>query len=699
MSDEFDVTVVDDDEMDDVKVLDEVFPDDEIKEQLVQYLCDEYEEIVNGSERAELREDWKEWRRISVAKPRERVRDYPWPNAANVTTPFTFSNVNGVVSHVKAAIIEKKPRLTVECTADTYKDHAAACQRWLNVLLDSPLHMNASKEDEGIIFDLVRMGTQVIEVPWDTRRVQFKRRTSDGRSEVVNNVLYDGPILKRWRLEDTVIRSHWDVQSSPYIGCVYQFTKQDLLREEFNGFFRDVEAVLAHVDDGEDSREVERSQQGVDPNVTHRLDDAGTPYEVVKFYVRWDADNDGMDEDLIVWIQPDSKVVLRHEFNELGARPVVRAPYINVPDMFYALGVCAMLSSLQEEIDTMHNIGINSLHVSSLQMYVTPRGSGIGPDEPFFPLKNIQVDTPQDFQIVKFPNVSSETIQRENVAQQYGRSVTGISEGQLGMPDTTAKSGTSPTLQQFLAQQGNKVLRSIIGTVAHAYSEAYLYVLLQLVANSNVVLAGNEPLVMVAKEEDRELIREVLQMDVEDVALRFHFMVKTTEADKTDDARRQFLMQRQQMYAMYIQQAMGMMQIVANPDPAMEPLKEFAMRIVVGLTKQMEETLQLFNVDQTEDYLPAMEGQALMLELMQLMQQPQIEQVRKQVEAAKGGTYEGRTSESEGTGVYRPGYTANEGTDGEPGGQSPVAMAGRPAGSSGGSVSGGPGGPGAQPPR
>lgn len=670
----------------DTEFEDSVFPNDAVRDQMVAYLVREFDEIAEGNERSELAEDWEEWRRISMVKPKDRVKDTPWEGAANVVTPFAFSNINGVFSHLKAAIVEKKPRWQCDSGDDEYADKAKSWQKWLNELMVSKLHINITEKDEELLWDIARMGTQFAEVPWTTNRVQFKRRASDEHTQVVDKTVYDGPTIKRHRLEDVFIRSHWKVQDAPYVGFAHEFTKQDLLREEHNGFFEDVERVFAFPAEKEKSRVVEGEQVGV-ATTFDELTEVGEAYRIVKFYVAWDADEDGMPEDLIVWVEPTSKVVLRAEYNELGVRPIGVGKYIGVPDMIYALGVCAILYRLQEEIDTMHNIGINSLHVSSLQMYATPRGAGIGPKEKFFPLKHIELDDPQrDFQVIKFPNVSPEASAREQIAQQYGRTATGISEGQLGMPDTTAKSGTSPTLQQFMAQQGNKVLRSVIASVADFYGELGQFVSLQLVANSERVLAGNAPLLELADEADRENIRAVLNMNVEDIPQMFQFSVKTTEADKTEDAKRQMLMMKHQLMAQYMQQAMQVVQMLDSPQIQQMPtVKEFVTQMYVALTKLMEESLGLFDVDKPSDYLPNYELQEIALQISDIMKDQQAAMIRQRME---GMTGDGRGTEGAagGSRPYTPGYTGGENAAGNAGGAGGQPMAGSGGGPGGGGV-------------
>lgn len=608
----------------------------EALDDLLLWLSDEYYELRDGQTRSELEEYWQTWRRMSQARPNSKSKNDPWDGASNVTTPFMFSNINGVATHVKTALTEKNPRVSVECHSSSYKNHAKSVERLMNALIESPIHANWKAYDDPIAYDTARMGTQVVETPWEERRIQLKRRTGDGQYEVVDTTVYAGPGTTLYRLEDVMVRPEYDSpQDAPAIQFRSFMNRQDLETLAASGYFMDVEDIFGQsIDEIEESREAEMQTMGLDGSAIVGADSPATLYEIVKAYARFDGDDDGVPEDYVVWYEPETQTALRIEFNELGTRPISVSRHIFWPGEFYGGGVGWMLQPIQDEIDTLHNMRVDNLHISSLQMFAVPTGGAIGPREALYPLKQWQLDSPRDFQVIQFPDNSMSTLQAEQVAQQYGRTVTGISETQLGMPDTTAKSGTTPTLQQFLAQQGNKVLRSIIQNAELAQSERATHAFLQLVANSEEVLSRGDLLELV-DESDRENIHEILMMSIEDVSLKFKFSVHATKVDETEDAKRQMLMVKQQMFTMYTQQAMQLQQVLANPQLPAE-MKEFITQLYVGQTKLMEEALTLYDVDNVSDYLPSIRMQELMLQMVELQRQPMIAQLEDQMRRATG---------------------------------------------------------------
>ena len=270
-------------------------------------------------------------------------------------------------------------------------------------------------------------------------------------------------------------------------------------------------------------------------------------------------------------------------------------------------------------------------------------------------MKIITSDEPGDVNVLTFPDVSQGTLQAEQVTRQSGREVTGIGEIQLGMPDTTAKSGTSPTLQQFMADKGNAVLRSILANSEEGYGNICMDSVLILVANSDRVIAQGT-LLELADDKDRGLIEEVLRMDVEDIPLRFQFLVKSTRVDETNDAKRQVVLTQMQLYTQYFQTAMQIKMMMA--DPQLPPdVKEFMQKMFVGMTLLTEESLKLYNVDNTDELLPAVEHARIMEKLMAAAREPQMETLRQALRELQ----DGRNTVGERLEAYRPGLTADEG--------------------------------------
>jgi hypothetical protein len=298
---------------------------------------------------------------------------------------------------------------------------------------------------------------------------------------------------------------------------------------------------------------------------------------------------------------------------------------------------------IQQEMDTLHNMRLNSLSLSSLQMLAVREGSNIHPHETMYPLKIFRLMDPQgDMKPLVFPDVSGGTLAAEQFLKQYAERSVGASEARLGQPDTVAKSGTSGTLQRFLSDQGNKIFNAIIDSVERGYSEIGMMILMQLVANSDRVLAPGGLLEQLVSREDYTLVSEVLSMNVEDLPSKFRFYVTTTDVTQTRDAKQQILMLQKQLYSMYVKEAFAMLQVLESPQ-ATPGMKEFAQKIFVGMSKMLEEELKMLEVDDTGDYVPYTEHLEFLTELLDAQKAQQLEMMKSQMGgmlngAAGGGT-------------------------------------------------------------
>lgn len=610
-----------------------VLPNEEMQEEIAEWLISEFDDVYEGSDTQEARDHWETWRRQRLARPESKTKNTPWPGAANVAVPAVASNTNNMYAYLKAAFSRRRPLWTVESDDAAWRENAAAVTRWLDRLAESKRHLNIRQKNNLILYDLGSMGTQFVDIPWKMDRWQFKRLDEDGNPIQVSKVIYDGPSIEPLRIEDLVTRPYWtDIQKAPWVGIIHLMTWPELSQNQSNFFFENVEKIEEFfLSEYEESREVEASQLGLEMN----LSDKSRLYEIIKFYAFYDVDNDGIQEDLIIWVERQTRTIIRAEYNELGRRPIPRGAYLQIPHQLYAVGIGWMGEYLQEEIDTLHNMRINATHLNSLQMIATKRGAGLGPKEKFFPLKQIELDNPQqDIKVLTFPDVSQSTFMGESMAKRYLEEFTGLPPAMTGQPDPVAKSGTSGMLQQFQATQGSKLADALMENAVDFESEIGMIVLLQLVANSDRVLAEGG-LIEYAAEEDQDLISEVLQLEVEDIPLTFKIEVHVTEIDETEESRRQQILMLHKLYSVYSQEMLQMLQVMTSPEVPNE-VKEFAAKVYSGRTALMEETLKLLNQEETDKLLPYTEHIELMLTAMEQMRDAQVGQARKSIQGGQG---------------------------------------------------------------
>lgn len=604
---------------------------EEMQKAIVSYVKDEYEAMDQSIEGR--RAFWDVWRRHREARPATAVKSFPWEGASNLVPPVAASNTMGVFSHVRRAFLKRKPLLTPEPHTREMAKQAETFGKLLNTYFVARSKSNSLPRLKKALYEAISLGNQIIEVPWVERRVRYTKTDIDGGTVKVDKVVYSGPVMELHRIENVYVRPEIEtIEDQPVVIVRYQnFTPGKLRELQRDGFFTNVDNVVGggQAAEEDDNLEASMRREGLDI-----ADTADTPmFDLMKAWVYWDIDGDDVPEDVIVWYHHETETILRVEMNDFGVRLLTNLQYLPQAFHFYAKGIGEMAEHVQEEITTLHNMRIDSLSLSSLQMAAMKPGTDIGRGQKLYPGRIIRTENPrEDMQVFGFPDVSMPTLNAEIQAKRYLDTHTGVSEAMLGMPDQTAKSGTSPSLQMFLAEQGNSILESAIESLAEGLSEIGMFFTLQLVKNSDIVMETLEDIV---DADDVELVREFLSMDIEDVPLRVGMSIKMTEVQKSEDAKRQNLMALNQLYSMFGQEVMQYMQVMQSPEAPPE-LKEFAARFYLGKSKIMQQTLELFGTMDTEDYVAYTRDIEILLEA--------IDNQKRQVVAQMEGAQNGQTA-------------------------------------------------------
>jgi hypothetical protein len=606
--------------------VDAVIPDEEMRRNIVEYLTTELDQVMNDRSSAE--DNWKTWRRQRLARPEQKTKNYPWADASNQAVPLAATNTNSLYAMTKDKFGNRRPLISVSTEDKMFYEHAEALTRLVDKLMESKHHVNIRKKNLTIFYDLVSLGTQFVKVPWSVKKWSFKRE-----GQQVEKVVQDSPDVIPIPIDDFFCKLHmYDMQTAPWVAIRTRYQEHELRQQEANGIFQNVELVL-NFNENTISEHVADQLDQMDETST--LTDDTKEYEIFETYLFWDIDGDGVPEDIKLWIHKDAKVILRAEFNELGVRDLVRIPYFNIPYQLYGLGVGHMVEKLQDEVDTLHNIRINSQHLSSLQGFITRTGSTSLDNFEFEPLFNLKTEVPkEDVQLIKFPDVSANTFQAEYMVTEYADRLTGAGNAMMGQSDNQAKTRATASGTMFLAQQGYKLYESISKNIEEGYGEIGLMIVYQLVSNAERAIQSILPL---APLEDQELLREVLQMNVEDIPSRFNFTIQVTEVDKTEEAKLQKAMTMQQLYGAYTETVMNLAERIQMIKQMAPEMLEPAMKLYVGQTKIMEEIIDLLSDKNPEEFTVYVKDIDLLLRKDEMAKDQQVQQMKGALNASQQG--------------------------------------------------------------
>jgi len=575
--------------------------DDTQKAALSTFLSSELSRVLDGDERATFLENLRTYRRMRIAEPEAQSRSDPWPNASNVVTPVTAQKVNVVWAKLISMFQNQHPFWGVETADARYVDHAKALGKFLNALAKNPHALDIARKNRVIFYEVASLGTQVVRVPFLVDEVPIKTKDPvSGATIDSKRIVHNGPAIVPIRLEDFVGPSEFvDIERMPWCGVCVSLTNAELKLRAASGVYdaAAVQVVLtSYVSEFSEAVREERERQGLSTAPSAEFEEMRT-YEVFELFVRYDADGDGIAEDLKVWFERKSGTFLRSEVNLLGRRDLAVLRYFEVPYSFYAIGICQMLKRLQTENDFWHNTRVDNATLQLTPVYKRRRGSMISKRQTLVPGQFLDLDDINDVVPMAVQDLSGVTYPAENVVRDYADRVSGANDPMSGYADTTLKSGSNAASLMFLAQQGNSVLNAIYDGIERDYDQIGQLVLLQLVANKDLVDLS------VLDDVDMAFVNEILAMPAETLPTTFRFTVVSADVSRSDEMKRNNVQAAMQLYSSYGQNALQLMSGMQNVQLPPE-MRALAAQLLLGATTFAKDSMELLHIEHVEKLFP-----------------------------------------------------------------------------------------------
>lgn len=409
--------------------------------------------------------------------------DEAFEGSHNVHVPIAYSSIKAMHARIYQAIMgitpafSLKPRSKIpeiqkedkeELLNWVIGDYANCQQGWdavidrdiWNFVADGPaITKQYWKRDVRKFVDVEETVKRPIQLDDDGYPVVEEKEVE--REEVV----WDCPILETINLEDFWIvgKDRWDIDSADLIDHMQHYTKSDLIKMSRLGFFHpgSVNAVLQSQPStapnqnvnllSNELKQLEDYTSGIDKTGSR----AGLPtYTIHECYLRYDIDDDGIDEELVVWLEEKKSQVLRITYLDRvgpgGKRPFTIKLF--TPD---GKGLGELLYGLNNEIDYIHNQRLDYGTLQNLPFFFYRAASGLNPIQlKLGPGMGIPVDSPGED--VYFPNLSNRTaygFQEEQQVTRYGEKVSGITDFALGQISaqgaTRTATGTSALVNEL----------------------------------------------------------------------------------------------------------------------------------------------------------------------------------------------------------------------------------------------------------
>lgn len=588
--------------------------DRETMDKVVKYLDEEIG--LAEAEREEKVQQWRKWRRQREFRPERKTLDYPWPKSANVTVPMSGMLTQNMYAYIKNTFDVRDPLISVNAINKKSPgdvEVAKTLEKYLDLLAESPFDLNLRPKLDTIVYEGSSMGAIFVKVPWTTDEWIFKSPDEDGEVQTVRSVLHDGPEWVPIAREDFLYREYaQDVHRAPWVAHHFELGEHELHNRGVSQLYQGVEKVKPHArTEPTESEREEQERDGI-------LQQAAAVYDLYEVYLFWKLPNEEYMVDIVVTFHRESKTILRAEFNELGIRCIGPTKYVIRPFYMDGLGIGWILEHMQDEVDYHHRLRINNSHFASMMMFAIRRGSGYGGKEKIYPGKIWKVDDPsKDIVPIRGGEIYPASLQAEAMSLQYAERAVGFSDAQRGFSDLIAKSGTSAQLQMFNAQQGGKLINSITDGMVRSFSEYAMFTVFQLVKNRKKVIQNEQNNGRLTAEEIREL-EAALSIPLQDIPRKLRFYVRTTDIDKTFEVRRQNVLTLTQIYGMFWEKVIPLLQII-HSDQVPPQMKPVLWKAFTGSCNMLEKVFRFFGEDETQKFVPDYRRMELLQEIREAL--------------------------------------------------------------------------------
>lgn len=401
---------------------------------LVAYLV--YEIETGYSARRPQDSQWMEGDRQYYGTPRSPVRNQPIPNAPNIEFPLGAIISDSLYAQATDTLFTASPILTVRENDAAWTEHAKDMQTFVNWMAANEIGLRFAVDTAAQ--DDIQRGTGILYCPW----VQEEQNTT------IHKVLYEAPRVIPISPADFLVPggSRGDFQQDPWISMRFWYTRGEL-QSQAKAQKWDISKVLptASMDQ---TRQYYEQLNRTSSNAAFR-----ERYEVEIIWCYFDYFNDGVDRDLMVAFDRNSKAILGITYNRYDTRPVESMRYQIRPHLFYGLGVLEMVGPFQDTASDILNHYLLNMMLVNGRLFIAKHGT-IDDFKRVWPMRIVGAENPDDIKELRLTDVYPSALMGLNQVIQAAERRVGVSgDVTSGNPASRMLGTRTPGITAMTAMQ------------------------------------------------------------------------------------------------------------------------------------------------------------------------------------------------------------------------------------------------------
>jgi len=605
-------------------------------------------ETENQQERIDKISKWQK-----MFKGIRKKKDFPYPNASNFAVPLTRWLTETILVRIINAIFSQRRFWIVEAEDSRFEPYVRPFEDALEWWQKSV----AKLKDKSFspLMQCIKTGTGLVNMAHIEKNRAAYRLASEQEVNDKDTKIYkdkDGNYL----VKDIVTKYNgvaiYPVSREDWIQSSDAIAPEDAFMCGFRKYLRPSQ-FQSRINRGEYPEIDEQDSTNI--LTGGRLDDtkisrAEDQYKLIQdnledkidlwqLNVKYDVDNDGEEDDIIVLWNDTCKKILKCIYTPYfyGERPYLK--FIASPVEYSAdgEGTCEIVESMQNEIDTYHNQRVDRGNQLNAPVWLRRTGNVKG-DIPFYPGAVVDCDDPNnDVKPLLGHGAYPDTAILEATVAQYAMQAVGVSAVNMGQSTANRPVARESLL---LAQEANKKIQFMIDNIRRTFSEMGIKVL--------EMMSQFTPVYTYKTEEKGVMVKKILEFPP--YLLRDGIKIKLAASSEmmNIDVRREINLTLYQLLSDYFTKMTGMANAMANPQVPMA-VKKFMADVAPVSTKLIKEIVRDFgkvNEDELvpgwdEDFYKAL-GQPSQAQQMQQKQAQmakeaqQIEMQKQQADLMKG---------------------------------------------------------------
>lgn len=541
-------------------------------------------------------------------------KDFPWPGAANYEFPLTAIHADPVYADMMTSLHTPEDYWSPTAKRPDRVKHANPLREFMTALDRNFLKMRQVNGKR--ILDLTVHGTSISKNHWDHSRKPFYVKDPQNQNLAKMVRIHSVPRWEAVPLQHFYIPANsWDVDPDAPVGGAAWVSQKFWLtgaqlqqRAKSDGaFLPDYDpAAVALVE-----KFLSTKTDTVDDAI--QLQEEYQPFndlklELFEIHARFDADGDGVEEDILVIYHQPSREILRAVYSPFlhGKRPFHKNVYWPTFG-FYGIGLAEMNEWSQQLMSSLMNATVDNTMLVNTGMFSAPYGSTLRPGEPIYPGRVINYTAGEHPPArIEMGEINASLPGLQQFVLQVAEMRDGVSELRQG--NITNLPGRTPATTVLGAlSQSSKRFALVMSNFRDVDGEGGLRVL-QNVAQ----FYDDDPKTWEAfcttclGPEDAQKVIEVLQGQSYDIEASFGVSVSATnEVVNKESEKQNFLQLMQisaQIYGQLVQTA-----ALAEQAPQGSLMRETAAASYSGGVQLLQRLYEKYDIQNASDYLGNMD--------------------------------------------------------------------------------------------